>query len=122
MSLLVGKPTKSARGQILFTLTVNPNDRQKSSQKPAVVQNQKAENQTYRGAGRNHIRRVNQSSKPKIRKADNRKTEGVIYNISIRLAYTESAQNNDQRSDGVFVYRLGYIYTGELRSYAGHGV
>ena len=27
-------------------------------------------------------------------------TKGVVYNFSIKLVYTESAQNNDQRSDG----------------------
>ena len=110
---------------------INPNGRQKSSQKRAVVQNQKAENQKYRGAGRNRSQRVNQLSKPKIRKADKQKglgkliigkQRGVIYNISIRLAYTESAQNNDQRSDRVCVYSWGIYTQGETNKLCGSRV
>ena len=86
----------------IIVYSENPNERQKSNQKRAVVQNQKAENQKYRRAGRNRSQRVNQLSKPNIRKEDKQKglgklgkseNKGVLYTISI--AYTESAQNND---------------------------
>ena len=86
---------------------VNPNDRQKSSKKRAVVQKQKAENQMYRGAGRNCSRRENKSSKPKIRKADKQKGLGkLVIGKKKRVSYTISqldwlTQNNDQRSEGI---------------------
>ena len=47
------------------------------------------------------------------------KQRGVVYKISNRLAYTESAQNNDQSSDRVCVHSLGYIYTGETNNLCG---
>ena len=50
------------------------NDRQKGSQLRAVVQNQKGDNQKYRGADRNHSQRVinsqNQKSEKQINKRD----------------------------------------------------
>ena len=40
------------------------------------------------------------SKQTRIRQDQKPITKGVVYNFSIKLAYLESAQNNDQRSDG----------------------
>ena len=93
--------------------------KQKGSQKPIKSQNQKSDVRRYQGAGRN--RRRGRQIKSHKQKADGQAKIKYLSNISRIWLTRSSVQKNDQRSDGFYVQRLRYIYTGESNKLCGSG-